>query len=125
MRTGKKSAAESLQVAGIATPAASSPAKQFLAELDRREGLTFQPVTGYWANTYVPGDPAMRLLQARLASWDRGALNLDKAAQPIRQPFDIPRNAALAVHLQADKRAVAHKRAVTYACAAPHERAAP
>ncbi|MGI9301804.1 MAG: hypothetical protein ACR2RB_03720, partial [Gammaproteobacteria bacterium] len=100
-RAGGKPPGQSRGAIAPAMPPQSNPAKRFLTELERREGLAFQPATGYWANTYVPGDPAMRLLQARLASWDRGAMKLDTAAQPIWQPFDLPVSAALGVHLQA------------------------
>jgi len=88
-------------------------AKRFLAKREVLTGLRFQSGTGYWANTYVPGDPAIRLLEARLQRWDRSALSaslgdvrLEGAAQQNWQPFDLPRNAALAAYLHADKRAV-------------------
>jgi Ca-activated chloride channel family protein len=89
----------------------NEPARAFLAERSATEDVEFQAPGGYWANTYVPGDPALRLLQARLAAWDRSALQAqgvplrlhDAAAQPS-QPFDAPRDAALAVYLHADRR---------------------
>jgi TonB family protein len=49
-------------------------AQAFLDGRSSTEGLAFKAATGYWSNTYVPGDPAMRLLQARLAGWDRSVL---------------------------------------------------
>ena len=88
-------------------------ARRFLAEQERLAGLTPQSATGYWANTYVPGDPAIRLLEARLQRWDRSILTaslgdarLESAARQNWQPFDVPGNAALAVYLHADKPAV-------------------
>lgn len=88
-------------------------ARRFLAERERLTGLDFQSSSGYWANTYVPGDPAIRLLEARLQRWDRSALGaslgdarLEAAARQNWQPFDVPENAALAVYLHADKRAI-------------------
>ena len=86
--------------------------KQFLAERAAVEGLTFQPATGYWANGYVPGDPVLRLLQARLAGGDRSQLShrsgdvpeLDGAARPYLQSFDPPKTAALGVTVRADRR---------------------
>jgi hypothetical protein len=85
-------------------------AKRFLAEQERLTGLAFQSATGYWANTYVPGDPAIRLLEARLQRWDRSMLTaslgdarLESAARQNWQPFDVPGNAALAAYLHADK----------------------
>ncbi len=89
-------------------------ARRFLAERRRVEGLGFRPASGYWSNTYVPGDPVLRHLQARLAGRDRAELQGFSAA-PLRlhdvarqpsQPFDLPRNAALAVYLHADRRAL-------------------
>jgi len=99
---------------GLVAPAdpqmARSLAAAFLDDYRRIDGLTFQDATGYWANSYIPGDPAMRLLQARLKAWDRGALGqdvqLEQAARPVQQPFDAPQDAALAVYLDADAPAI-------------------
>jgi hypothetical protein len=88
-------------------------ARRFLADQERLTGLAFQSGSGYWANTYVPGDPAIRLLEARLQRWNRGVLraaigdpHLETSARQNWQPFDLPRNAALAAYLHADKSAV-------------------
>lgn len=88
-------------------------AQRFLAERERLRDLAFQSATGYWANTYVPGDPAIRLLEARLQRWDRSTLRarigdaaLEAGARQNRQPFDVPENAALAAYMHADKRAI-------------------
>jgi hypothetical protein len=85
-------------------------AKDFLAQLESRDGLSFQSATGYWANTYLPGDPAMRLLQARLQDWNRARLGqnvrLEQAVRPVAQPFDGPEDAALALYLHGDTKAV-------------------
>ena len=91
---------------------ASDPARAFLEERSATEGLAFQPAQGYWANTYVPGDPALRLLQARLAAWDPSSLHsrtgaplrLHQAAAQPSQPFDAPAGPALAVYVSADRR---------------------
>ena len=40
----------------------------------RLVGLRFQPASGYWSNAYVPGDPAVRLLESRLNAVDREML---------------------------------------------------
>lgn len=89
-------------------PVSATHARDFLTAINSHEGVEFQSATGYWANTYVPGDPAIRSLQARLARWDPNAMagmpRLDKVTQAVRQPFDVPRNAALAAYLHADKR---------------------
>jgi hypothetical protein len=81
-------------------------ATSFLDRYASLEGLTFKDPTGYWSNTYIPGDPAMRLLQTRLRAWDRGRFGqharLEEAARSVVQPFDPPEHAALALYLQAD-----------------------
>lgn len=92
----------------------SSDARRFLAGIESLEGLSFQPAVGYWANTYIPGDPGLRRLEAQLRGWDRSPLravagvdtSLEQTIAPYRQPFDAPRNAALALYLHADKAAI-------------------
>jgi TonB family protein len=89
-------------------------ARAFLDERDATEGLAFKSANGYWKNTYVPGDAATRLLQARLAGWDRSVFQnhlpsvprLHEASNRIGQPFDTPDASAIAVYLQADRRGV-------------------
>ncbi len=69
------------------------------------EQLSFFPPAGYWANTYVPGDPQLRLLQSRLKQWDRSALgdvSLENAIEPFRQQMDSPKNSALDLVLRSD-----------------------
>jgi hypothetical protein len=78
-----------------------TPADRFLAAQRSLDDLIFQEPTGYWANTYIPGDPAIRVLQARLAAWDRSVLGqynrLEQDVRPGLQPFDAPADAAVAV----------------------------
>ena len=77
---------------------AQQAARRFLAQQNTLTGLTFQPATGYWANTYVPGDPLIRVLETRLRAWDRSALSrvvgkelrLEQSVTPNLQPFDNP-----------------------------------
>lgn len=82
----------------------------FLAHYQQTTGLQFQPPSGYWANTYIPGDPQIRLLSARLAQWDRSWLQhnarLEQDVAPLQQPFDAPVDSALALSLMADVAAV-------------------
>ena len=74
------------------------------------EGLAFQEATGYWANTYLPGDPAIRHLAMRLLERDTTPLEalateplrLHSAARQTSLPLDAPGHAALAVYLNAD-----------------------
>ena len=114
---GKDKVANTMQsVIGGAFARAKEPrqvARQFLAQGEILTGHRFRSSSGYWANTYVPGDPAIRLLEARLQRWNRGALGaslgdarLGSVVRQNRQPFDLPQNAALAAYLHADKRAV-------------------
>jgi hypothetical protein len=82
----------------------------FLGHYQQTQNLYFQPATGYWANTYIPGDPEIRLLSARLAQWDRSWLEdnapLEKEVEPVKQPFDAPDDNALALSLMADANSV-------------------
>lgn len=91
-------------------------ARQYLANNNSVEGVKFQPASGYWANTYVPGDPEIRLLENRLKRWDRNKItpiigvntSIEQSTEQYVQPFDDPINAALAVYLHADKSAIQH-----------------
>ncbi len=76
-------------------------AASFLSLRDVTEGLAFQPGEGYWQNTYVPGDPAFRLLAAKLAGD-----GIEDRARPYAQPFDAPHGAALGVTMASDRAAV-------------------
>ncbi len=97
-----------------ASPASQDPASRFLARRSTTERVGFRDAHGYWANTYVPGDPRLRLLQAALATRDRSDLQR-YASPPLRlhddsrrtlQYFDAPDHSALALQLHADRRAV-------------------
>lgn len=90
-------------------PDPRSTAERFIRQQEQREQLTFQEPHGYWRNRYLPGDPLMRVLAARLARLgDNHPLQqLSATARQNWQPFDPPRDAALALHLAADKAAIA------------------
>ena len=84
-------------------------AERFLAERSSLEDLEPLEPSGYWSNTYVPGDSELRLLQARLERGSpsivgAGAQALHGAVRRTDQPFDAPRNAALQVYLHSDRR---------------------
>jgi hypothetical protein len=87
---------------------------QFENERRATEGVPTQIASGYWANTYVPGDPMVRWLQARLqernvsalSAYASGPLLLDAAARAPLQPFDAPMNSALDVFLSSDRAAI-------------------
>ena len=81
----------------------------FLGHYQQTANLQTQPATGYWANTYIPGDPTVRLLSARLAQWDRSWLpevQLEQDVEPVQQPFDTPADNALALSLMTDTNGV-------------------
>jgi len=71
------------------------------ATRQQTEGLTFRSPTGYWANTYLPGDSAMRSLRRRLAD-DPVALRLADLASPAEPAFEAPRSGALALSVSSD-----------------------
>ncbi len=89
----------------------SSAAQQYLTEIYSTDGISYQTATGYWANTYLPGDSSMRLLEASLTDivannpTDNKALIFNNSIKQNIQPFDYPENSALAVYLNSD---VAH-----------------
>lgn len=96
-------------------PSDAPAARRFLEARDRTEGVAFQPATGYWRNTYVPGDSELRHLASRLGEADKldendGYRAPHELARTPRQPFDVPDNAALAVYLSADRQVVNGRR---------------
>ncbi|MCZ6709720.1 MAG: hypothetical protein O7B25_05100, partial [Gammaproteobacteria bacterium] len=85
--------------------AAQAPARDsFVARYRNMDGLSYQQASGYWANTYLPGDPAMRRLEAELRSHNPQALKT--TLERNIQPFDAPENAALGVYLHGTQTAV-------------------
>ncbi|MCF6317661.1 MAG: hypothetical protein L3J83_00020 [Proteobacteria bacterium] len=82
----------------------SNPAQQYLTEINSTDGISYQTATGYWANTYLPGDSSMRLLEASLTDnlTDNQALKINNSIKQNIQPFDYPENSALAVYLNSD-----------------------
>ena len=105
-------AAELRGIAAVTGAFNQSSHFDFLAHYQQTDKLHFQAATGYWANAYIPGDPEIRLLRARLAQQDRSWLEHNKAlerdVEPLQQPFDAPANNALALSLMADSNAVAN-----------------
>ena len=64
------------------------------------DNIIFQYTSGYWANTYLPGDSSMRLLAARLKN--NNGVNIADAINQNIQPFDYPAHSALAIYLNTD-----------------------
>lgn len=69
---------------------------------EQTEGLTFRSPTGYWANTYVPGDPEVRSLRRRLRDYP-AAVELAELAQPGEPGLSAPRSGALSLDVSADR----------------------
>ncbi len=86
----------------------------FFSERASLENLIYKKTDGYWANTYLPGDPVYRWLDSHLGQWDRSkitsymnrSLELDGNARRIKQPFDSPVTSALGVFLHSDRRGI-------------------
>ncbi len=77
----------------------------FLEARRTLEGLSFREARGYWANTYIPGDPKVRFLAARLTLAQQ-TLTPHLLARPVAQPFDAPSRGALSVSIHADRRSL-------------------
>ncbi|MBT8062341.1 MAG: hypothetical protein KJO85_06625, partial [Gammaproteobacteria bacterium] len=111
MREDKKASAGNYHGKAIEAPVINERLGSAHFDFDNTlEQLQFQPAEGYWANTHVPGDPAIRLLRSRLAQWDREGSKLlsglEQDVRPLRQPFDAPADNALALSLMSDTSAV-------------------
>jgi hypothetical protein len=70
----------------------------------------FRP-SGYWENSYVPGDPDIRILEANLKQWSnqpgsQPLIELPQLLTTTWQPFDPPSDAALGLYLSTDKAGV-------------------
>lgn len=90
-----------------ASAAQSSRARAFVAERSKHAGVPTVSANGFWSNNYIPGDPRLRLLAARLVQ-DPSAKQigaLDASVAPYPQSFDAPKNSALAVSVRSDRRA--------------------
>jgi len=82
-----------------------APVRRFLEERERTANLSFQPASGYWANTYLAGEPEARLVRERLVA--SGAdLTLPDLAHLAPQPVDAPRGGAMGLAVHADRAAI-------------------
>ena len=103
---------------GPAPEVPTHAAQELLARYSTREGVQPIDANGYFANTYVPGDPELRSLQARLAGYPRASLlpkslvsaHFDEASQRVLQPFDPPEQAALALYVAASESGITSAR---------------
>lgn len=68
----------------------------------------FIEARGYFANTYLPGDAELSWLRAQVANGVTGlmrggrAVDVEALAEPVKQPFDAPREGALGLSLASD-----------------------
>jgi protein TonB len=82
-------------------------ALSLLEERSRVEGLHFRGATGYWANTYVPGDPRMRRLESRLRNASLPPFH--RWARPVALAIDPSSSSALSLFVRADRRGITEK----------------
>ncbi len=75
-------------------------------DAQRTTGLTFAAHDGWWANTYVPGDSEIRMLQARVAAAGGTYLSLAERAAPTVPAVAAPTERAIAVGVHADRAAI-------------------
>lgn len=85
-----------------------------LKERRRVDDVPFRQATGYWANTYIAGDPWLRQLEARLRrfpveSYGAPAMALHRIARPAPLLLDPSSKAALAVFVHADRAGITEK----------------
>jgi len=73
--------------------------------------LNYQSTFGYWSNSYLAEDIEQYYVSNQMRYWNYNdfyqSLGISKAlelfSQPIRQPFEKPKESALAVYLQSDR----------------------
>ncbi|MBT5231960.1 MAG: VWA domain-containing protein, partial [Methylococcales bacterium] len=81
------------------------PSVSWLDEISQLENLDYQDATGYWRNTYLPGDQQFRALHFKLSELSQPS----QQASRIYQPFDQPDHAALSLYLSSSKATVQGK----------------
>jgi len=102
---------QTLTFAGQDRLAAEARAREFFIARALTEGVRTQPATGYWANTYAPGDRSLLLLEARLASrlpveyaqFRQRPLRLHEDAREPALLLDDPAGSGLSVETHADR----------------------
>ncbi len=99
------------QGARLETKATSTAPSYFWADLEDTNIDSFFQPSGYWENSYVPGDPDIRILEANLKQWSnqpgsQPLIELPQLLTTTWQPFDPPSDAALGLYLSTDKAGV-------------------
>ena len=98
----------------IAQDPQKTPLQSLLDNRSLTKNVPFQEAAGYWANTYIPGDPAFNWLHHTIQKQQseiskRGLANIlgiEELVTQNDQPFDAPHAAALNVFLHADRAGV-------------------
>lgn len=82
-------------------------AQAFVEMRSTVDGVPTIAPSGFWANRYIPGDPSLRLLEARLEQSPSASQlgPLGDVVNPYASELDAPRNSALAVSVRSDRRA--------------------
>ena len=86
--------------------------QQILLKEPLSKNLTFKDPSGYWKNTYIPGDHKLHVLKSKLLKLKKHTLffssdlQLENNAHQYHQPFDNPKNAALAVYMSSSQKSV-------------------
>lgn len=104
-KPGRKAKASILKAKGniIGNSITNAEAQNYLTQLQSLENLTFKNSSGYWANTYLPGDSQMRLIHSKLLQdKTQGQDVLDSISANI-QPFDAPTHSAMDIYLSSDR----------------------
>jgi hypothetical protein len=86
----------------IGNSISNTEANNYLAQLQSLENITYKNSSGYWANTYLPGDSQMRLIHTKLLQDKAQGQEVLASISPNIQPFDAPTNSAMAVYLSSD-----------------------
>jgi TonB family protein len=89
-----------------------SPDGEGLSLLEERaqvDGLRFVEPRGYWANTYLPGDPMRRRLERRPERTMGAIPALHETARPASLPFDPSSTSALSLFVHADRSGITSK----------------
>lgn len=86
----------------VARRAPSPEVAAFVAERDRVRGVATRSATGYWYNTYVPGDPRVRELAQAVAGGAAAQAVLGAFARDEHR-YDAPSRGALELTVHGDR----------------------
>jgi len=103
-KPNKKEKANKLKAKGevLENIISNNEAQHYLAELQSLENISYKNSSGYWANTYLPGDSQMRLIHSKLLQDKTQGQDVLDSINPNIQPFDAPTSSAMEVYLSSD-----------------------